>query len=450
MHRLFFENVRCFFTQQSVPLRPLTLLVGENSSGKSTFLALVRLAWDLCQGVSPMDLNEEPFLLGTYDQVASSRRGRSGRAQQFCIGTEVIRKGPRRRRSAIGRAAAAITIQGRFVRQEGQPHLREWILEAAPFRITILREEPEKPPRVTLQAPSGTMEIVDFPMLPLAWQLPGLLRFLSYWQARKGGQQEGPTIVGDVLSPADLVTLEDLALSLHHSLGERPYAFAPIRTRPRRTYDPLKEIADPEGSHVPMVLAKTLTSDTTASVQLRKAIDTFGRASGLFTDVNIRRMGYKEGDPFQLQVKIADLGVNVVDVGYGVSQILPLIVDTIRGPAESTFLLQQPEVHLHPRAQAELGSFLATLAKQQQKRFVIETHSDAMIDRIRMDIRDGKHLTPEEVVILYFERTERAVQIHTMDIDRFGNLIGAPPSYRQFFLGEERRLLGDMDDVRHS
>src|SRR5262249_41143617 len=72
------------------------------SSGKSTFLALVRLAWDLCQGSSPLDLNEEPFLLGAYDQIASSRRGPGGRSQQFCIGAEVISKGPkRRRRSAV-------------------------------------------------------------------------------------------------------------------------------------------------------------------------------------------------------------------------------------------------------------------------------------------------------------------------------------------------------------
>src|SRR5438132_10801779 len=103
MHRLFFENVRCFFTPQSAPLCPMTLLVGENSSGKSTFLALVRLAWDLCQGISPLDLNEEPFLLGAYDQIASSRRGRSGRSQQFCIGAEVVNKVPyvgvQRRRS---------------------------------------------------------------------------------------------------------------------------------------------------------------------------------------------------------------------------------------------------------------------------------------------------------------------------------------------------------------
>ena len=442
MNRLFFENVRCFFTPQSAPLRPMTLLVGENSAGKSTFLALVRLAWDLCQGVSPLDLNEEPFLLGAYDQVASSQRGRSGRAQQFCIGTEVVRKGSARKRSAAARSIHAMTVQGRFVQKGGQPYLREWVLEATPFRVEVIYGEPEKSPRLTLQSPSGSMGIADFPIFPQPWGLPMLFDSLRYWRSRKVPPQEAPPIEGDTLSSADLEALQELMFALHRGLDRRPYAFAPVRTRPRRTYDPLKDIPDPEGSHVPMILAKAFTSDPTASAQLREAIDAFGRASGLFTDIDIRRIGRKAGDPFQLQVKIAGSGINLVDVGYGVSQVLPIIVDAIREPPGSTFLLQQPEVHLHPRAQAELGSFLATLAKQQQKRFIIETHSDYMIDRIRMDIRDGKHLKPSEVAILYFERIGGTTQIHTMEIDRFGNLIGTPPGYRQFFLEEERRLLG--------
>jgi hypothetical protein len=322
------------------------------------------------------------------------------------------------------------------------------MLKAPPFQIEIIYEEPEKPPRITLQSPSGSMSIADFPMLPPLWRFPMLFDSLRYRRSRKGPPQDTPPIEGDILSSADREALQELVLALHNGLRQRPYAFAPIRTRPRRTYDPLKDIPEPEGSHVPMILAKAFTSDSREAARLREAIDTFGRASGLFTNIDIRRIGRKEGDPFQLQVKIAGSGINLVDVGYGVSQVLPIIVDAIREPQESTFLLQQPEVHLHPRAQAELGSFLGILAKQQQKHFIIETHSDYLVDRIRMDIRDVKHLKPDDVAILYFERKGGEAQIHTMGIDRFGNLSGVPPGYRQFFLEEERRLLGGSDDVR--
>jgi len=96
------------------------------------------------------------------------------------------------------------------------------------------------------------------------------------------------------------------------------------------------------------------------------------------------------------------------------------------------------------------STFLATLTKTQceaslweNKRFIIETHSDYLVDRLRMDVRDKKTLSADEIVILYFEQSrDRGQQIHPLYLDHFGNLINAPLSYRQFFLSEERRFLG--------
>ncbi len=106
-------------------------------------------------------------------------------------------------------------------------------------------------------------------------------------------------------------------------------------------------------------------------------------------------------------------------------------------------LVQQPEVHLHPRAQAELGSFFGYLVRKHGKQFIVETHSDYLVDRIRMDVRDGQHgLRPEDVRILYFEQKVPGVSVHAMQIDECGNLLNAPPGYRQFFLDEEIKFIG--------
>src|ERR1039458_1712736 len=85
--RLQFEGIRCFSEPQDAIIRPLTLLVGENSSGKSTFLALCRIASSLTRGFAQrIPFNEPPFLLGAYDQIASYRGGSAGRAKSFSIG----------------------------------------------------------------------------------------------------------------------------------------------------------------------------------------------------------------------------------------------------------------------------------------------------------------------------------------------------------------------------
>ena len=67
---------------------------------------------------------------------------------------------------------------------------------------------------------------------------------------------------------------------------------------------------------------------------------------------------------------------NFIDVGYGVSQALPILTELFRKDSAKTFLLQQPEVHLHPSAQAALGTLFCQLASQGRQ-LLVETHSDS-------------------------------------------------------------------------
>jgi len=179
--------------------------------------------------------------------------------------------------------------------------------------------------------------------------------------------------------------------------------------------------------------------------RLKGAIENFGKDAGLFGELSIRRLGKKETDPFQLQVrkfgsKSKGPMRNLIDVGYGVSQVLPVITELLRHDAPM-FLMQQPEVHLHPRAQAALGSQFCKIAGPKRQ-LVVETHSDHILDRVRMDIRDGKsELKPEDVSILYFERKDLDVKIHSIGLDEEGNILNAPPSYRKFFMEEVNRRL---------
>ncbi len=176
---------------------------------------------------------------------------------------------------------------------------------------------------------------------------------------------------------------------------------------------------------------------------LREKLVDFGAAAGLFDEIRIKSLGEHEGQPFQIEVRkrgrrLAGPWRNLVDVGYGVSQVLPLVTELMRPDGPSIALLQQPEVHLHPSAQAALGSLFCHLATDRQ--IIVETHSNFLVNRIRMDIRDRKTpLSPDDVSILYFERNEIDVQIHSIRIDQQGNIVGAPSSYGGFFMKEAAR-----------
>lgn len=427
MDQIIVEGVRCFRNRQTIPLKPITLLVGENSSGKSTALALIRIAWRLCRGATA-EFNEEPFLLGAFDQIASQRMGRLPRATNFTIGatiTSVPSFGP-------------ITLLNRFIRHDAQPQLAEWSLEAGSYRLQAGFDEVEDAAQIVMTIPSSSQ----------TWRENNLtnLRTSGLWASfyKRFAVKNPQFPVDNQLPDKETEYLSRLVvLFLQGDLvgTGTPYAFAPVRSNPKRTYDPIKSVYAHEGAHIPMLLARLSSTGQQDWESLRKALNSFGKASGLFSDVEVRRIGREESDPFQFKIKVANSAFNLMDVGYGVSQVLPIVVDVVRGHKGSTFLLQQPEVHLHPKAQAELGSFLGTLAKTDQKRFVIETHSDYLVDRVRMEVRN-KRLSPDDVALLYFERMNGHVEIRQLELDEAGNIINAPESYRQFFLAEEMRLLG--------
>ena len=216
---------------------------------------------------------------------------------------------------------------------------------------------------------------------------------------------------------------------------------APLRSKPKRTYDPIRDSASPDGEHVPMLMMRLDRTDKPHWTSLHDDLVRFGRASGLFSNIKVKRHGRQMSDPFQLQIKVrTGPHANIMDVGYGISQSLPILVDLMH-EEQSVFLLQQPEVHLHPRGQAELASLFIESCKKRGNRFLVETHSDYIVDRVRILVRKGK-LEAGDVSVLYFEPKGNAVTIHNMTLDQDGNLVDAPEGYRDFFLKETDRLLG--------
>ena len=224
--------------------------------------------------------------------------------------------------------------------------------------------------------------------------------------------------------------------------SQTAYALAPIRSTPKRTYDPVQTRIEPSGSHVPMVLSKLSRENTEAWKSLREILGYFGKTSGLYGSISVRNLGISPSDPFQLEVGVdGNNRVNLLDVGYGVSQILPIIVDSVTLGWPRRFLFQQPEIHLHPQGHVALATFLVDRIAKTTQDFVIESHSDHLIDQLRIEIGDRK-LDPTVVSLLYFENDGGSVQIHEIEIDRLGNLKNVPNSYRRFFLNHQYALLG--------
>lgn len=243
-----------------------------------------------------------------------------------------------------------------------------------------------------------------------------------------------------------VVTIQGALEALTESFPRTIFASAPVRSSPRRVYTPTDQSRSPEGQHTPQVIFKIKETDPARWVKIRQGLERFGQMSGLFSKIDVSRYRKSGSSPFHINVTLKGKQSNLIDVGYGISQALPLLADMLESPPRSAFLFQQPEVHLHPRAQAALGSFLAQYVSAHRSSYVIaETHSDYLIDRIRYEVRNGV-VRSSDVSILYFEAAGTDVKISQIDLDDEGNIVKAPPTYRDFFVLEQMKLLG-LDEV---
>ncbi|CAD6491732.1 MAG: AAA ATPase domain protein [Candidatus Argoarchaeum ethanivorans] len=120
--------------------------------------------------------------------------------------------------------------------------------------------------------------------------------------------------------------------------------------------------------------------------------------------------------------------VNLIDVGFGASQILPIIVQGFNTPKNSLILIEQPEIHLHPKAQATMGDLLVDIAKSNERKLIIETHCDLLIRRVCKNILQKK-IKHTDVVIYYFEPTDNGTEIKTITINENGQFENFPEGF---------------------
>lgn len=137
-----------------------------------------------------------------------------------------------------------------------------------------------------------------------------------------------------------------------------------------------------------------------------------------------------KGGRFELTVKTKEnsTSASLTDVGFGISQFLPLIVADLQLPETSCLALSQPEIHLHPKIQALFGNYLAKQINKSGKQYIVETHSEYLLNRIRLLLVKGE-LRPEDVRVYYFENDGIKSVVHNVEFTTDGQIKGAPDGF---------------------
>ena len=135
--------------------------------------------------------------------------------------------------------------------------------------------------------------------------------------------------------------------------------------------------------------------------------------------------------------------VPITDVGFGVSQILPVLVLCFYAPKGSTIILEQPEIHLHPSVQSGLGDVLIAATKQRGVQILIESHSEHLLRRLQRRIAEER--VESDRVGLWFCRSSSGIsEITALNLDIYGSITNWPDD----FFGDDFREIAETAKQR--
>jgi hypothetical protein len=431
MRYLYADNFRGF-SNAFVPIADVSFLVGENSTGKTSILSLARILGTPNFWLG-LDFDTEDIKLGHFrDLVSVNAKDKSF----FRVGFFEIRAPRNGDKQTVH--AALLT----FTEKNGMPELSDYSFSTGDSLVSTKFVGKRVFYRVTEVAQIATGRSL----------VPEV--FKRWCEDHSGGRRgmaplEGSKRFSGIPKIFDVFYRieQELAKAKHRPRGFSPPQFAadlvwlaPIRSKPRRTYDEYKFEFSAEGEHTPYLIRKILSSRSEAT-KFKAFLERMGKETGLFESIAVRRYGRLATSPFELDVILNKQALSVSNVGYGVSQALPVLVEMFARAKAAWFAIQQPEVHLHPRAQAAMGDAIHELVMREQKSFLVETHSDYLIDHFRMSLKNGRKKCSAQV--LYFERNENGNNVHVLPIADDGELpLEQPKGYRGFFVREQLRVLG--------
>lgn len=133
--------------------------------------------------------------------------------------------------------------------------------------------------------------------------------------------------------------------------------------------------------------------------------------------------------------------VNIADVGFGVSQIFPIILEGLRMPVGNTLILEQPEIHLHPKLQMQIADYCIALALSEKK-VIAETHSDHIVNRlVRRIVEDETGNLQKRIGIYFLKPSQDGAVFEEIVIDDSQGIVNWPEDFFDQFASEQQKIM---------
>lgn len=439
--RLRFKNFKAWRDSGDMRLAPLTVLFGSNSAGKTSIpqlLLLLKQTAESSDRQRALQLGDSrtPVDLGTYDDAVHNHD--TSQPMEFeldwTLGKTLEVNDPQFNKSYRGTSLGFhVSLAADKRHQPFVQSFRYSLADGGGPTLDIAMERREAGNKYDLS--SRHYNLLRQQGRP--WPLPEPIRFYGFPDEATAHYQ-------------NTAFLPDLVLELERMLKSVFYV-GPLREYPRRLYLWSGETPDHVGIKGDRAVEAILAAGDRGfnwkpkqkTRPLAELVAQRLHSMRLISDFQVKQLGAHRKE-YEVLVRTGAQRpqVKLTDVGFGVSQVLPVIVEALYVPRRSIVIFEQPEIHLHPRVQADLADLFVDAIRAREDgeprecQFIVESHSEHFLRRLQRRIAE-EELAAEDAA-LYFVHTDSAnARVEPLKVDLYGNILNWPVG----FFGDE---MGDV------
>lgn len=412
LNSLHLKQFKAWADTGQIALKPITMLLGTNSSGKSSLIQSLLL---LKQTVESPDrtihLNlggddrNDVFNFGDFSSILT--HGSSDR--QFEIHFTFTRNNHEARIKAgafdavYGQTAngAVVIQQLRLSAQPDGPSFRVQRREKGAFAIYVDSEATTRG-KSRDYAPERSIAFAS----------------------------KAVTLLGE-----DGSVVQDISLAIRRELESLVY-LGPLRQKPQRDYPWNKGqpgIIEPDGRQaIDVLLASALLQGPDRN-RIIEEVSSWLKRMDLADQLQVRQVG--RSTRYEVVIDSQSVAANLRDVGIGISQVLPVLTVAFFAPPGSTILLEEPEIHLHPLAQSILAELFVEVARDRRVQFIVETHSEHLFRRMQTLVAK-KDLSTDDCELYFVEKEGGLAKLRHLELDAYGRVTNWPDRFFGDALGE--------------
>lgn len=426
------ENFKCFKDQQSINLKPITVLLGCNSSGKTSIiqaLLLIKQTLEVVYSYSPLVLNGKYVDLGWFrdisyehlddnlikiginlPNIASKQILRFKKRQMYLEKEDVLTE-------------IEIEITFKFNKSKKLIQLKHYHLKDTEGKLSLELDLIRTNYNYHLESSLGEVKYVKkgkskvnfaniFTPMIMDLHRPYRLKMIDEYDDYYS------KIISRIFQEIRFVTDNDFSYLRY---------IGPLRNSPQRYYAFSGATGDYVGFKGENAF-NVLYLERLEKKYKRKILDNINKwlvKSGFNSEIIVESISenlYK----IKIDDKIMNTESNISDFGFGLSQFLPILIQISRISENETIIVEQPELHLNPRLQAEIADIF--IEKARKNSFIIETHSEHLIARIQRRIAEGK-LENKDVIIYFFARGKDRVTVDKLEINKYGEIPNWPKGF---------------------